>query len=63
MRVLEFPDEPTPRQALLDALVVERFTAYKPPSVLPVTPDAAAQHLRLVIDNTPDHRTPRRTAS
>lgn len=63
MKVLEFPDEPNPRQALYDALLVERYTTYVPPSALPVTKDEAATHLRLVIDNTPDHRTPRRTAS
>lgn len=41
-----------PRQALLDALMVERFTPYVPQRVEPPTAEEVARHLRLVTDNT-----------
>lgn len=45
------------RQALLDALLVERFTHLPQHPPKPArTPDDAARSLRLVIDNTHDRR-------
>jgi hypothetical protein len=41
-----------PRQALLDSLLVERFTPYRRPAPNPPTAEEIARHLRLVIDNT-----------
>ena len=41
-----------PRQALLDALLVERFTPYRPERTQPPTAEEVAHHLRLVVDNT-----------
>ena len=41
-----------PRQALLDALMVERFKPYVAPRVAPPTAEEVARHLRLVVDNT-----------
>ena len=40
-----------PRQALLDALMVERFTPYVPQRIEPPTAEEVARHLRLVVDN------------
>ena len=45
-------DHDDPRQALLDALLVERFTPYTPARTQPPTAEEIARHLRLVVDNT-----------
>ena len=45
-------DHDDPRQALLDSLLVERFTLYRPPAPNPPTAEDIAKHLRLIVDNT-----------
>ena len=50
-------DHENPRQALLDALTVERFAPYVPQRVEPPTAEEVARHLRLVTDNTREDRT------
>lgn len=45
------------KQALLDALLVERFTHLPQSPAQPAeTAQDVARHLRIVVDNTPDHR-------
>lgn len=44
--------EPTPRELLLESLLVERFGIYRPAPTQPPTAEEVARAIRLVVDNT-----------